>query len=88
MIASGSNVVFLVFAGEAAKEATFASDEHTVIKAFNYEEVLELERVGKLRSPIVLKAIEDHRAGNVLPLSSVQSWHVDTLATITVEKDH
>ena len=88
VIASGSNVVFPVFSGRAADNATFASDEHTVIKSFTYDEVLELDRIGKLRSPIVLKAIEDHRAGNLLPLSAVQAWHVDALASITVEKDH
>ncbi|HJQ08294.1 MAG TPA: NUDIX domain-containing protein [Candidatus Saccharimonadales bacterium] len=88
VIASGSNVVFLVFAGQTADNAVFASDEHTVIKGFTYDEILELEGPGKLRSPIVLKAIEDHRNGKVYPLEAVQAWYVDTLSSITVEKDH
>src|SRR5205085_598099 len=88
VIANGSNVVFLVFAGEAAHDASFASDEHAVIKTFAYDEVLELDRAGKLRSPVVLKAIQDHRAGKLSPLETVQSWHVDSLASITVEKGH
>lgn len=87
VLASGSNVVFLVFAGEAPDNAVFASDEHTVIKPFTYDEVLELEQAGKLRSPIVLKAIEDHRAGKVFPLAAVQAWHVKAFSSITVEKD-
>lgn len=88
VIGSGGNVVFLVFAGSTAEAAVFASDEHTVIKAFTYEEVLELDTQGKLRSPIVLKAIQDHRDGKVFSLEVVQAWHVDALTSITVGKDH
>lgn len=68
--------------------ALFTSDEHTVIQAFSYEEIQELDAAGKLRSPVVLKAIQDHRAGKVFPLDAVQAWHVAALSSITVEKDH
>jgi len=88
VIASGSNVVFLVFAGETDETASFASDEHTVIKACTYDEVVALDKAGELRSPIVLKAIQDYRDGKVFPLEAVQRWHVDSLSSITVEKDH
>ncbi len=88
VIASGSNVVFLVFAGKVTEHALFHSDEHTVIAAHSYDEICALNKEGKLRSPIVLKAIEDHRAGRMLPLEAVQAWHVDALSSITVEKDH
>ena len=88
VIESGSNVVFLVFAGEVIANASFASDEHTVIRAFTYDEVVALEKSAQLRSPIVLKAIEDHRDGKVLPLETMQAWHVENLSSITVEKDH
>lgn len=88
VIGTGSNVVFLVFAGEVADDAVFASDEHSVIKALSYDEILELDQAGKLRSQIVLKAIQDHRDGKLFPLEAVQSWHVDVLSSITVEKDH
>ncbi|HSW98703.1 MAG TPA: NUDIX domain-containing protein [Candidatus Saccharimonadales bacterium] len=88
VIASGSNVVFLIFAGKVADDASFTSEEHAVIKAFTYEEVLELDREGKLRAPTVLKAIQDHRAGKLYPLEAVQAWHIDALSSITVEKDH
>lgn len=88
VIASGSNVIFLVFAGKAAEDASFASDEHAVIKAFTYAEVVAMDKAGKLRSPIVLKAIQDYRNDMVFPLEVVQSWHVDALSSITVEKDH
>jgi ADP-ribose pyrophosphatase YjhB (NUDIX family) len=88
VIASGSNVVFTVFAGRVASDAIFQSDEHSVIKALNYDEVVGLSRSGSLRSPIVLKAIDDCRAGQIFPLETVQTWYVETLDSITVEKGH
>jgi len=86
--ATGDNVVFTVFAGSCAPDTHFHSEEHKVIQTFSYEEIEQLDRAGKLRSPIVLQAITDHRGGQQLPLSAVQSWHVETLASITVDKDH
>lgn len=88
VIADGNNVVFFVFAGNIAADTIFQSDEHTVIKVFTYEELQALDKSGELRSPIVLKSIQDYRAGQKFPLQTVQSWHVDDLASITVEKDH
>lgn len=88
VIASGSNVVFTIFAGSIASNATFHSDEHDVIEALTYEEIVALDKAGKLRAPTILKAIDDYRAGQKLPLAAVQSWHVDELTSITVEKDH
>ena len=88
VIATGSNVVFSVFAGSVAADATFQSDEHSVIKALSYDEVVALDRIGQLRAPTVIKAIDDYRAGKTLPLAAVQAWHVDGLASITVNKDH
>lgn len=88
VLASGSNVVFLVFTGRVADDAVFKSDEHEVTQAYSYDEIVAFEQAGKLRSPIVLKAINDLRAGNTLPLEAVQAWHVDSLSSITVEKDH
>lgn len=77
-----------MFAGSVPEKAEFYSEEHEVIEALTYEEVVALDDAGKLRSPIVRKAIEDCRNGNLLPLSTVQTWHADTLTSITVEKDH
>lgn len=88
VIASGSNVVFLVFSGKVATDAKFSSDEHKVIEAFSYDEIVKMDASGQLRSPIVLRTIEDARANKVLPLESVQAWHIDELASITVTKDH
>ncbi len=88
VIGSGSNVVFVVFAGSAAEGATLRSDEHAVIRALSYAEIVALDGAGALRSPIVLKAINDCRAGKTYPLDAVQAWHVDNLASITVDKDH
>jgi phosphatase NudJ len=88
VIGSGSNVVFIVFAGSVAQNATFQSDEHSIIQALSYEEIIALDAAGKLRAPTVLKAITDYQNGHASPLSIVQSWHVDTLSSITVEKDH
>ena len=86
VMASGSNVVFLVFAGSVPAGAVFRSDEHEVIRAFGYNQITALAQAGKLRSPIVCKAIEDYRAGKTLPLASVQAWHVASLEAIDVEK--
>ncbi|HSW74892.1 MAG TPA: NUDIX domain-containing protein [Candidatus Saccharimonadales bacterium] len=88
VIATGSNVVFTIFAGHAPSNAVFHSDEHDVIEALTYEEIVELDKAGKLRAPTILKAIEDYRAGQKLPLTVVQSWHIAELASITVEKSH
>jgi ADP-ribose pyrophosphatase YjhB (NUDIX family) len=88
VIDGGNNVVFLVFSGEVQEGAAFASDEHEVIKAFTYDEIVALNSTGTLRSPIVLKAIQDQRAGNVYPLQAVQTWHAESLSSITVEGDH
>jgi hypothetical protein len=59
-----------------------------VLTALDYDEIVALDKVGKLRSPIVLKAIDGYRVGQRLPLDTVQAWHVDHLASIMVEKDH
>lgn len=88
VIGTGSNVVFLVFAGSAPADAVFTSEEHKVIAAFTYDEIVALDTAGQLRSPIVRKCIEDYRNGRRLPLDAIQSWHVASLASITVEKDH
>jgi len=88
VIATGSNVVFAVFAGSVADDATFQSDEHSVIQALSYEEIVELDKTGKLRAPTVLKAISNYRDGQQFPLETAQSWHIETLSSITVEKDH
>ncbi len=87
VIASGSNVVFAVFAGRVADNATLQSDEHGVIRALSYKEITELDKTGKLRAPTVLKAISDYRNGQQFPLEAVQAWHVETLNSITVGKD-
>ena len=67
---------------------TFCSEEHTVVRALTYDEIVSLDEAGKLRAPSVLKAITDYRDGQRLPLSTVQSWHVENLSAITVDKDH
>ncbi len=86
IIGTGSNVVFVIFLGSVANDAIFQSDEHSIIKALSYEEVLELEKKGALRAPTIMKAIEDERAGHVYPPEVAQSWHVDSSSSITVEK--
>lgn len=86
VIENGNNVVFAVFAGSVATDAVFQSDEHSVIKTFSYAEILELERQQKLRAPTVIKSITDYRNGQQFPLEVVQTWHVEHLSSITVEK--
>ncbi len=86
VIATGSNVVFAVYAGSVASDATFQSDEHSVIETLSYDQIVQLDKAGSLRAPTVLKAIADYRNGQKFPLGAVQSWHIDTLSSITVEK--
>lgn len=88
VIAGGSNVVFAVFAGSVADDATFQSDEHSVIQALSYDEIVQLDKSGHLRAPTVLKAISDYRNDQRFPLEAVQAWHIETLNSITVEKGH
>jgi len=88
VIGSGSNVLFTIFAGSTPINTVFHSEEHDSIEALAYEQIVALDKAGKLRAPTILKAINDYRAGRKLPLSAVQSWHIDELASITVGKDH
>ncbi|HEX7368357.1 MAG TPA: NUDIX domain-containing protein [Candidatus Saccharimonadales bacterium] len=88
VIASGNNVVFAIFTGSVADDAIFHSDEHSIVKALTYQEIVELDSLHKLRAPTVLRAIEDFRAGKTLPVGAVQSWRLDTLPAITVLGNH
>ena len=88
VVNGGSNVIFIVCSGSAPKGARFQSDEHSVIKTLTYSELADLDRAGQLRSPIVLKAVEDYRAGNRLPLTALQSWFSDKSDKITVTSGH
>jgi len=88
VIATGSNVVFLIFAGNVTKDTIFQSEEHDTIELLSYEEIVALDTAGKLRAPTILKAIDDYQAGQRLPLTAVQAWHIEDLATITVDDDH
>jgi len=88
VLANGNNILFSVFAASIAPDAMFHSEEHTVVKALTYDEITALDKAGKLRAPTVLKAITDYKDGQRLPLSAVQSWHLENLSSITVDKDH
>jgi 8-oxo-dGTP pyrophosphatase MutT (NUDIX family) len=88
VIATGSNVVFAVFSGSIPDEAVLQSEEHKVIKVLSYTAIEALDEAGQLRSPIVLKSISNYQNGQRLPINTVQTWHVETLASITVEKGH
>jgi phosphatase NudJ len=88
VLANDNNILFPVFAATIDEGSDFHSDEHTVISAMTYEEIVNLNNASKLRAPTVLKAIDDYRNGQKLPLSAVQAWHLDSLNTITVGKDH
>ena len=88
VLANGNNILFSVFAASINPNVAFHSEEHTIVSAFAYDEIVALDQAGKLRAPTVLKAITDYKDGQRLPLSSVQSWHLDNLSAITVDKDH
>jgi phosphatase NudJ len=88
VLANGSNILFFVFSATIDQGVTFHSEEHTVIKTFSYEDIVTMDKAGELRAPTVLKSIDDYRGGQRLPLSVIQSWHLNTLSSITVDKDH
>lgn len=88
VLANGHNIIFSVFAASIDRNVTFRSEEHTDIKALTYDEIVTLDQAGKLRAPTVLKAITDYKDGQRLPLSAAQSWHLENLSAITVDKVH
>ena len=88
VLANGNNILFSVFAASIDQDITFHSEEHAIVKAMTYDEIVALDTAGKLRAPTVLKAITDYKNGQRLPLSAVQSWHLENLSAITVDKDH
>lgn len=84
VLGNGHNIVLFIFAASIDQEAVFHSEEHVVIEALSYDEIGNYDKAGKLRSPIVLKAIQDYRNGQRLPLTAVQAWHLDDLPAIRV----
>jgi len=88
VLASGDNILFFVFAANIPADASFASDEHTHIQAYTYDEIVALGDAGLLRAPSVLKSITDYRAGQRFPLAMIQTHVLDRLPAITVDKDH
>lgn len=85
VLQTGHNIVLFIFAASVDEQTSFHSEEHVVIESLSYDEIVEYDAAGKLRSPIVLKCIEDYRNGQHLPISAVQSWHLDDLPTVRVE---
>jgi phosphatase NudJ len=88
VLATGNNILFFVFAATVDHDLVFHSEEHTVIETLTYDEIVQYDETGRLRAPTVRKSIEDYRAGKFHPLSVVQSWHLENLGSITVDKDH
>lgn len=84
VLGNGHNIVLFIFSAEINEDAAFHSEEHVVIEALSYDEIVTYDKAGKLRSPIVLKCIEDYRNGQCYPVSTVQAWHLDDLPTIRV----
>lgn len=84
VLSSGHNIVLFIFAATIDAAVTFHSEEHVVIKALSYEDIRLYDTANKLRSPIVLQAIEDYRSGQRFPVSTVKAWHLDDLPAIRV----
>lgn len=87
VLGNGHNIILFMFAANINLGAVFHSEEHVVIKSLSYDEILAYDKAGKLRSPIVLKAIEDYRNGQRLPLKAVQAWHLEDLPTIRIPNE-
>lgn len=87
VLEDGNNILFFVFGGEAPADASFVSDEHEIISALGYDEIVSLNDAGSLRSAIVLQSIKDYRDGVRHPLSVIRAYHLTTLGVITVDKD-
>jgi phosphatase NudJ len=86
MEAEHNNVLFCVFTGTLPPGTMFHSDEHEVIKAFTYDEIVALDMAGKLRAPTILSAIDAYNSGKVLPLSLIRASHIETLPSIVVDR--
>lgn len=87
VLKTGHNIVLFIFAASVDEQVVFHSEEHVVIEALSYDEIVAYDKAGKLRSPIVLKCIEDYRSGQHLPLSAIQVWHLDDLPTVRVQHE-
>lgn len=88
VLKSGKNILFFVFSASIDDSVKFSSEEHKVIKAVTYDEIIAYDKAGKLRAPTIKQSIDDYIAGQRLPLSVVKTWNLDGLASITVDKDH
>lgn len=84
VVSRASNILLLVFSGSVDPSAPLGSDEHREVRAFSYDEILALNTSGKLRSPVVMRAITDFRQGRQLPLSAIRTWKVQELDAVTV----
>lgn len=88
ILKSGENILFFVFSATVDKSITFSSEEHKVINAVTYDEIIAFDKAGKLRAPTIKQSIDDYESGQRMPLSTVKTWHLEGLASITVDKDH
>jgi 8-oxo-dGTP pyrophosphatase MutT (NUDIX family) len=82
----GNNILLSVFAGSADPSASLGSVQHSDVREFSYRDLLELDRSGQLRSPVVAQAVSDFRDGQRFPLSAVRTWKLRRLDSVTVDK--
>lgn len=87
VLEDGHNILFFVFGGEVAPDAVFTSEEHEVIRAYTFDEIMALDKKGGLRASTVLQSIKEYRAGTRYPLSIFDSQYLPSLGAITVTKD-
>lgn len=84
LVGETDHVLLLVFAGSGPMPDHLGTPQHPDVRLVTHEELLELSNSGSLRSPVVMQAIDDYRNRELLPLSTVHTWAVDEMNSITV----
>ncbi|MGI9149840.1 MAG: NUDIX domain-containing protein [Chloroflexota bacterium] len=84
IVGRDDHVILVLFAADAAVATDATSEEHGHPSLFSIAEVELLSRQGRLRSPVVLRAVHDFVAGRRLPLSAVSTLHLPRTPEITI----
>lgn len=68
-----NNTTFIVFYSDIVSGKISRTKEHPEIKFFDYEQIKELEKKGRLRSRYIIPAIDDYLKGKKIDLEHLKS---------------